>query len=60
MHLSWGTIHDFSPRTTRAHLILERKTGCALRVQVVHEGHSWGQWRAQGDDVLRHLFGTGG
>ncbi len=37
--------------------ILEEK-GYPLLVMEVPEGHSWGQWRAQLDDLLIYFFGT--
>jgi enterochelin esterase family protein len=51
--LSAGYPWDFDARTIRD--ILEAKQ-YALLYQEVPEGHSWGQWRAQLDDLLTFLF----
>jgi enterochelin esterase family protein len=38
-------------------VLLEK--GYKLQYQEVHEGHSWGSWRARIDDALKFFWGTG-
>lgn len=49
--LSWGTFRDFGETTLRFRKIVDAK-GYRYRQLTVDEGHSWGAWRAQLDDVL--------
>jgi len=51
--LSTGYPWDFDARTMRA--ILEDK-GYDLMYMEVPEGHSWGQWCSQLDDLLIYFF----
>jgi enterochelin esterase-like enzyme len=51
--LSTGYPWDFDARTMKG--ILEEK-GYELMYVEVPEGHSWGQWRSQLDDLLIYLF----
>ena len=57
MVMTWGTFHDFGEHTVRMQQILDAKGYACTRV-VVHEGHSWGNWRGLLDDVLRVWFGV--
>jgi len=54
--LSTGYPWDFDARPMKA--ILEDKH-YPLKYVEVPEGHSWGQWRSQLDDLLRFFFGGG-
>lgn len=56
LFLSTGTIGDGTLDARRMHALLTRK-GYTPRYMEVPEGHSWGAWRTQTDDILRHLFG---
>lgn len=51
--LSTGYPWDVDARTMKG--ILEDK-GCELMYMEVPEGHSWGQWRSQFDDLLVYFF----
>ncbi len=55
LFLSWGTQHDFGEDTARFRRVLADK-GWTVRELEVDEGHSWGSWRAQLDDVLRQFW----
>jgi enterochelin esterase family protein len=55
MFLSWGTFHDFGPSSEQFRAILDAK-GYEYTHVLTHEGHSWGQWRALLDDVLRAFW----
>jgi enterochelin esterase family protein len=55
--LSTGYPWDFDARTMRQ--ILEEKGYDPLYLEVP-EGHSWGQWRSQIDDLLFYLLGPAG
>jgi enterochelin esterase-like enzyme len=50
-YISHGTMHDFGAHTTEFLAILDAK-GYDYTLQVVNEGHSWGNWRALLDDLL--------
>ncbi len=53
--MTWGTMHDYSASTLKFQSILETK-GCRYHKLIVNEGHSWGAWRAQLDDILREFW----
>jgi enterochelin esterase family protein len=55
MFLSWGTFFDFGPSTEDFRAILDAK-GYDYTHVLTSEGHSWGQWRALLDDVLRAFW----
>lgn len=54
--LSAGYPWDFDARTLKG--ILEDE-GYPVLYMEVPEGHSWGQWRSQLDDLLVYFFGSG-
>lgn len=51
LFLTWGTLHDFGESTRDFCNVLDR-SGLRYDKLVVNEGHSWGAWRAQLDDIL--------
>ena len=51
LFITHGTMNDFGPSTRRFLEILDHR-GVPYRSLTVHEGHSWGAWRAQLDDIL--------
>ena len=56
IHMSWGSFFDFGEGTKQVEAILRQKA-CTLRTLTASEGHSWGQWRAQLDDILVYFWG---
>jgi enterochelin esterase family protein len=56
--LSAGTFEP--PQIEAAHDLRDRLTraGADVKYVEVHEGHSWGHWRALLDDVLLYFFGA--
>lgn len=56
VYMSTGTIHDAREGATKMRDILEKNT-CTYQYHEVNEGHSWGNWRSQLDDVLIYFFG---
>lgn len=56
--MSNGTFSDFAEGTYRMRAVFEDK-GYPLRYVEVHEGHSWGNWRALIDDPLVFFWGEG-
>jgi len=57
--MSTGTIHDTEAGARRMRAVFEAKA-YPLRYVEVHEGHSWGNWRALLDEPLRFCWGTHG
>jgi len=53
--MSTGTIFDTAPEAQQMKALLESK-GYPLYYREVHEGHSWGNWRALLDEALRYLW----
>lgn len=51
LFITWGTMHDTGPAVVPFLEILDRR-GIPYRSLMVNEGHSWGAWRAQLDDIL--------
>ena len=49
--LTWGTLHDFGEDTRKFCNMLNNKE-ISYRKLILNEGHSWGAWRAQLDDIL--------
>lgn len=54
--MSTGTVHDAQEGASKMRDILEKNT-CTYRYEEVHQGHSWGSWRDQLDDILIYFFG---
>lgn len=54
-HLSVGTYDDFL-RSNRRMAALFARRGATFAYGELHEGHSWGLWRAQLGAALRYLF----
>lgn len=54
--MTWGTFHDMGDVTLRFQAILDTK-GYQYSHRIVNEGHSWGSWRAQLDDILIGFWG---
>lgn len=55
--MTTGTINDTEDGARRLRSLFEAK-GYPLVYHEVAEGHSWGNWRALLDDMLRHFWGT--
>lgn len=55
--MTWGTQHDFGPSTQTFKDVLDRK-GYEYKYLTVNEGHSWGAWRSQLDDILTAFWPT--
>ncbi|MEO1022103.1 MAG: alpha/beta hydrolase-fold protein [Bacteroidota bacterium] len=56
LFMSVGTQFDGMENTRRMKAIFDRKA-YSLTYMEVNEGHSWGAWSAQADDLLIALFG---
>lgn len=54
--MSTGTIGDNTPDTRLMKQIFDKK-GYGINYLEVNEGHSWGAWSAQMDDILIYFFG---
>lgn len=54
--MSTGTVHDAQEGASKMRDILEKNT-CTYKYEEVHQGHSWGSWRDQLDDILIYFFG---
>ncbi len=54
--MSVGTIGDNTEDARKMKRIFERK-GLEFTYMETNEGHSWGAWGAQADDILLHFFG---
>lgn len=57
MFMSVGTIGDNTPDARKMKQIFEKKE-LSFSYLEVNEGHSWGAWSAQMDDILIHFFGN--
>src|SRR5262249_7262246 len=61
-HLDVGTYEasyfgkDLVEGNRRVHEALTEK-GCAIQYREVHQGHSWGSWRARIPEALRFFWG---
>ncbi len=55
--MSVGTIGDNTEDARTMKRIFERK-GLEFTYMETNEGHSWGAWGAQADDILLHFFGS--
>lgn len=51
--LDWGTYEERIASSNRRLAASLAARGYEFRATVVHEGHSWGSWRARIDDILR-------
>jgi enterochelin esterase family protein len=56
--MSAGLMHDHHDGTLKMKVILERNT-CTFEFKEVNQGHSWGNWRDQIDDMLIYFFPAG-
>lgn len=57
LYITSGTINDGNDEALRMKGIFERQN-FPYQYMEVQEGHSWGAWRAQIDDILIHFFGN--
>lgn len=55
--MSTGTIGDNTPDTRLMKQVFDKK-GYEINYLEVNEGHSWGAWSAQLDDILIYFFGS--
>ncbi len=55
--MSTGTIGDNTPDTRLMKQVFDKK-GYKIKYLEVNEGHSWGAWSAQLDDILIYFFGV--
>lgn len=55
--MSTGTIGDNTPDTRLMKQVFDKK-GYEINYLEVNEGHSWGAWSAQIDDILIYFFGV--
>ncbi len=55
IYLSCGTIFDGAEGARKMKALLENQ-GCSFLYQETHQGHSWGNWRDQLDDMLIYFF----
>ncbi len=55
IYLSCGTVFDGEENTRKMKAILENQR-CPLMYLETHQGHSWGNWRDQLDDILIFFF----
>jgi enterochelin esterase-like enzyme len=53
--LTGGTLDD--NQSSRTLLPIAQSQGYEVKYLEVHEGHSWGAWRSQLDDLLEHCVG---
>jgi enterochelin esterase family protein len=56
IHMTTGTMSDNGGATTMAGIL--SSYGYDFVFQTVNQGHSWGSWRGQLDDILQTLIGT--
>jgi len=56
--MSTGLIHDAEEGARKMKTILDKRN-CANEFKTVNQGHSWGNWRDQLDDMLLYLFPAG-
>jgi enterochelin esterase-like enzyme len=57
MYMSTGTIGDNTEETRRMKKVFEDKKYRFEHLEV-NEGHSWGAWAAQMDDILVYFYGN--
>lgn len=55
IYMTTGTIHDTEEGARKMKAILE-KNGCQYQYAEVNQGHSWGNWRDQLDDMLSYFY----
>ena len=53
--LTYGTFYDFGDHTERMLKVLDDK-GYDYGLEIVNEGHSWGNWSALLDDILLRFW----
>lgn len=57
IYLSVGTVNDNTMDARLMHTIFKEKN-LLVHYLEVHQGHSWGAWRTQIDDILIQFFGS--
>ena len=57
IYMSVGTIGDNTGVTRKMKKLFEKK-GFDFTYKEVNEGHSWGAWSAQLDEILIQFFGS--
>lgn len=55
VYMTTGTINDTAEGTLKMKNILD-KNMCTYQFKEVNQGHSWGNWRDQLDDILLYFF----
>jgi len=57
IYLDWGTYEGLDSLSNRFVQLLEEK-GYSVKYNVYNEGHSWGNWRAHTDEILKTFWGN--